>query len=716
MVGLKSRQLLINSLRAIGFHCGLLAALALSGHPIGHAKPRELGEIKKKGVIRIATHRPVATPGRAPAAGDSYRSSEFDLARKFAERLKVKVKWVEEDHLSGMLDALRDEDADLALGGLPAEGDLGSELLFSRPLRFSRDIIVARGSRSFFARKKDAPQEELPEFQVRRLKGKTVLVRPLTSSYEKIKRILQPQHQVTLRVLGEDETDLEMLEKLYQGEGDFAALDEENFIQTSMSFPSTIEPVEFQEVMVLSKKTPFEWAMPGGVHQLKSALDSFLQERALTAYKDENAFVDLKEIKKRGVLRVLTRNSGTTYFIHRGAQLGFDYEWVAKFAKDLGVRLEIIIPPDRDSLYTYLEKGKGDLIAASVTMTPERKERYLVSRSYNEVSEILVVPASDTQTQTIHDLSGETISVQRATSHFHTLSRLQKIHGFDIEELPDDVEPESILAAVGRGEVKATVSDSNTFNIELTYSGKVRNVQVLGPPAQVGWILRKDQRQLLKAADEWIKKNHRGLFYNMIHTKYFKNRKQMRAAGRSDRSDVQGILSPYDDLVKKYAKKYEFDWRLITAQMYQESRFDPNARSWMGAMGLMQVMPQTAKDLKLINVRDPEIGIHAGVKLLARYAAVFNSPDIKERDRLRFAIASYNCGLGHVLDGRALAREKKLDPNKWFGNVEKVLPLLAKPEVARRARHGYCRCDEPVKYVSEIQARYENYSKLVEPE
>jgi len=696
--------------------CILLITATLCLPSLAHAKPRELSDIKKKGVIRIATHRPVATPGRAPAAGDGYRWSEFDLARKFAERLKVRVKWIEEDHLSGMLDALRDEDADIALGGLPAEGDLGTELLFSRPLRFSRDILVAKGSRSIFSRKKGDSHEELPELQLKRLKGKTILVRPLTSSYEKLKRLIQPQHQVTLRVLAEDETDLEMLEKLNQDEGDFAALDEENFIQTSMTFPSPHEPVEFQEVMVLSKKTPFEWAMPGGVPQLKSALDSFLQERALTAYKDEKAFVDLNEIKKRGVLRVLTRNSGTTYFIHRGAQLGFDYEWVEKFAKDLGLRLEIIIPPDRDSLYTYLEKGKGDLIAAGVTMTPERKERYLVSRSYNEISEILVVPSSDTKTQTIHDLTGETISVQRSTSHFHTLSRLQEIHGFDIEELPDDVEPESILAAVGRGEIQATVSDSNTFNIEMTYSGKVKNVQVLGPPAQVGWIMRKDQRLLHKAADQWIKKNHRGLFYNMIHTKYFKNRKQMKAAAGRERSDIKGTLSPYDDLVKKYAKKYEFDWRLITAQMYQESRFDPAAQSWMGAMGLMQVMPQTAKDLKLINVRDPEIGIHAGVKLLARYAAVFNSPDIKERDRLRFALASYNCGLGHVLDGRALAREKKLDPNKWFGNVEKVLPLLAKPDVARRARHGYCRCDEPVKYVSEIQARYENYSKLVEPE
>jgi membrane-bound lytic murein transglycosylase F len=158
---------------------------------------------------------------------------------------------------------------------------------------------------------------------------------------------------------------------------------------------------------------------------------------------------------------------------------------------------------------------------------------------------------------------------------------------------------------------------------------------------------------------------------------------------------------------------YEFDWRLVTSQMYQESRFDPGVRSWAGALGLMQVMPRTARELGVGDVRQAEQGIHAGVKLLARYAAMYQDPEIGEQDRLRFTLAAYNCGPGHVADGRRVAADLKLDPNRWFGNVEKAMPLLARPRFARAVRYGYCRCGEPVKYVSEIQGRYESYSKLI---
>jgi membrane-bound lytic murein transglycosylase F len=128
----------------------------------------------------------------------------------------------------------------------------------------------------------------------------------------------------------------------------------------------------------------------------------------------------------------------------------------------------------------------------------------------------------------------------------------------------------------------------------------------------------------------------------------------------------------------------------------------------------MQVMPGTAKDLKIADVTDPEQGVEAGVKLMARYSDLFNSPQIKEKDRIRFALAAYNCGPGHVYDARRIAEDMKLDPNKWFKNVEKAMLELSKPASAKKARYGYCRCSEPVNYVSQIQTRYDSYSKLVD--
>jgi len=214
-----------------------------------------------------------------------------------------------------------------------------------------------------------------------------------------------------------------------------------------------------------------------------------------------------------------------------------------------------------------------------------------------------------------------------------------------------------------------------------------------------------------------LKKHGSGtLLFNMIHNKYFKDLKQMSAAASSDRTDASGHISQWDAIAKKYAKQYEFDWRLVLAQMYQESHFDPKAKSWVGAQGLMQVMPGTAKDLKVADVTDPDQGVMAGVKLLARYAKLFEKPAIKEKDRIRFALAAYNCGPGHIYDAQRIAQDMKLDPNKWFKNVETAMLLLSKPAVAGKARYGYCRCTEPVNYVSEIQTRYDSYSKLVQLE
>jgi membrane-bound lytic murein transglycosylase F len=188
----------------------------------------------------------------------------------------------------------------------------------------------------------------------------------------------------------------------------------------------------------------------------------------------------------------------------------------------------------------------------------------------------------------------------------------------------------------------------------------------------------------------------------------------MTLAASTERSDVAGRISQWDAVAKKYARKFELDWRLVLAQMYQESRFDPKAKSWVGAQGLMQVMPATAKELNVGDVNEPEIGVHAGVKLMAKYAKLFDQPQIKEKDRLRFALAAYNCGPGHIYDAQRLAVDLKLDPNKWFKNVEQTMLLLSKPAYASKSRYGYCRCTEPVNYVSEIQTRYESYAALVD--
>jgi membrane-bound lytic murein transglycosylase F len=329
------------------------------------------------------------------------------------------------------------------------------------------------------------------------------------------------------------------------------------------------------------------------------------------------------------------------------------------------------------------------------------------------VSELLVVPVRDQTTRGLADLHGRKITVRRSSSYYQTLAPLQVRYGFELDLAPEDQETEDILDAVEKGHATATVASTNIVAVELSSSDGLRVVGPIGEPRDVAWMVRKDQPRLRAAASRFMERTYRGTFYNMLVARYFKNPRQMRAAASDDRSDKTGQLSPYDPVVKKYAAMYEFDWRLITAQMYQESRFDPYARSWAGALGLMQIMPRTARELEAGDVRQPEQGIHAGVKLLARYAAMYQEPEIAERDRLHFALAAYNCGPGHVADGRRLAADLKLDPTRWSGHVETAMPLLARPRFARAARHGYCRCGEPVKYVGAIQTRFDSYSSLI---
>jgi membrane-bound lytic murein transglycosylase F len=265
---------------------------------------------------------------------------------------------------------------------------------------------------------------------------------------------------------------------------------------------------------------------------------------------------------------------------------------------------------------------------------------------------------------------------------------------------------------VGAGKISASVADSNIVQLEMTYNNNIRSAGPLGDVTEISWVARKNQPALKTELDAFMKKLYKGTFYNIMVNKYFKDSKGSRSDQKL-RADRGGRLSPYDELVKKHSKTFELDWRLITSQMYQESRFDPNAKSWVGAKGLMQVMPRTAQELKVDNVEQPDNGILAGVKLMARYSNYFNSPDISAKDRIRFALASYNCGPGHVYDARELASQMGLNPNKWFNHVEKALLLLSKKDVAKNVRYGYCRCEEPVNYVSQIQDRYDHYVQMI---
>jgi membrane-bound lytic murein transglycosylase F len=184
------------------------------------------------------------------------------------------------------------------------------------------------------------------------------------------------------------------------------------------------------------------------------------------------------------------------------------------------------------------------------------------------------------------------------------------------------------------------------------------------------------------------------------------------AAGRLDKAKGNG-LSPYDEVIRRYAEQYGFDWRLITAQMYEESRFDPKAKSFAGARGLMQVLPKTARFMGFDKISGAEEDIHAGVKYLDWVRERFE-PELPVNERTWFALAAYNAGHGHVADARRLAGQHGLDGDRWFENTEKAMLLLSKKQYASKARYGYVRGIEPVSYVRDIRQRYRAYVEISE--
>jgi membrane-bound lytic murein transglycosylase F len=653
----------------------------------------DLPELQKKGYLRVL----VPAQGERLQRAGNPNAVEHTLAKKAAEKLGLKAVFVEVASYDDLFKELDLGHGDLVAASMSITAERQEKVAFTRPLRFVKEQLVVKAG--------DDSVKALAD-----LEGKEVTVRE-SSAYATTLNALQAKQVKGLKVgkAAETEDTYTLIQRVARGELKYTVAD--NDILTDAL---TFEP-GVKAALDLTEKDPIGWALrKTGSAELKGALDSFLIESAMTSFKDNTYKADLDDIVQKDVLRVLTRNTATTYFIYRGEQLGFEYELMKDFAKSQGVRLELVIPPDREALARYLAEGKGDLVAAGLTVTDERKKEFDFSSAYNHVSELLVVPVKDTASQSIADFKGKKIAVRKSSSYFESLTALKEKNGFEIELVPETMETEEILEAVADGKYAATVADSNIVEVELTYADKLRSVGPLGAPKDLGWMIRKDQPKLKAALDAYIKKNYKGLFYNMMVNKYFKNAKQMAAATSSDRSDVKGKISEWDGLAKKYATMYEFDWRLVLAQMYQESHFDVKAKSWVGALGLMQVMPGTAKDLKIADVTDPDQGVQAGVKLMARYANLFNSPKVKEKDRLRFALAAYNCGPGHVYDARRIAEDMKLDPNKWFKNVEKAMLALSKPEYAKKARYGYCRCTEPVNYVSEIQTRYDSYSKLVD--
>jgi membrane-bound lytic murein transglycosylase F len=672
----------------------LVALLGGCSEPQNEAAPAVV-EKAEPAPLRILRPRHVQGLGYLPRSGLP-QTEELALIEAFAAANNMQPEYVYVDGYDELIPRLLAGDGDIIVDNLTVTASRKKRINFTSPITFTKEQVIARSG--------DAPAD------AHALKGRTIAVHASDAYYETLQKLLGQRFQppFEIQLVDESISTETILNGVAEGSYDLAVADS-NLVDIVQGYRDNLE-VAFD----LGSVRPIAWGVRPDAPALLDSLNDFLGKHQLASRQALLASGDLGAIKKRGVLRVLTRNNATTYFLWRGELLGFEYELAKRFADRHNLRLEMVVPPSRDLLLPWLEQGRGDLVAASLAINDTRREQGVAfSHPYNKVSEIVVTRAGDDSLQSLEDLAGRTLVVRRSSSYWQSLQQLKEA-GLEItlREAPEALETEELIERVARGEYDLTVADSHILDIELTWRDDIRAAFPLDAPQEHGWAVRKDNPKLLQAVNTFIRKEYRGLFYNVTYKKYFKNPKRiMRHVNQRTDGESNGALSPFDALAQKYSKEYGFDWRLVVSQMYQESRFDPQAKSWVGALGLMQVMPRTARELGLGNLRDPETGLHAGVKYLNWLMRRFE-PELAVADRTWFALAAYNAGIGHVRDARRLAAQLGLSRDQWFGNVEKAMLLLAKSEYAKQAKHGYVRGHEPVNYVREIRDRYQAYLLL----
>jgi membrane-bound lytic murein transglycosylase F len=426
----------------------------------------------------------------------------------------------------------------------------------------------------------------------------------------------------------------------------------------------------------------------------------------------------LEEIKASGYIRVLTRNNDTSFFIYRGHRMGFDYELGKKLAQRLGIRVDMVITQGWNDMFSALARGEGDAIAAQVTVTEERKAQVLFAQPWGRTHEVVVWKDGAPPIKTAEDLAGKEVHVRAGSTYQSTLETLNAKLTADgkaaisIKLLPDELETDTILSGVAKGEYAYTVADDTLADIHAAYYDNL----VVGPAVSgdrdLAWAVRLKDTKLAREIDAVFHEMRKKPDFNILKKKYFEAERDFKKRGKDKfYASETGTLSPYDPMVLKYSEEHQFDWRLVAAQIYQESRFDPKTKSWVGAQGLFQIMPATARGLGIVDPTDPEQSIRGGLKYMLQLSKHYD--DVTDPiERYRFALAAYNSGFGHVDDARKLARAAGKDAAVWKNVAYWLLKLMDK-KVAAKTRFGYCRGIEPVDYVRHIDERYAGYVQLV---
>jgi membrane-bound lytic murein transglycosylase F len=435
----------------------------------------------------------------------------------------------------------------------------------------------------------------------------------------------------------------------------------------------------------------------------------------------------LISILEKGVLSAITDYNSTNYFVYRGQPMGFQYELLNSFAEHLGVKLDVGISTDLDKTFSCLLDHGCDIIAVDLTITRDRAELFDFSTPIMKTKQVLVqrkpkgwqnMSATQIQDSMLNsplEFSGITIYVQKNTAFVPRLQNLKDETGVDFTIIESSIKQEKLISMVASGEIDYTVSDKHVAMVNRTYYPNIDIETSVSFEQYLAWAVHKNSGDLLEEINNWLEGFKKTAKYKYIYKKYFENSKHVHITESKYNTLSEGKISPYDDLIKKHAKRIGWDWRLLASLIYQESHFQTDLTSWAGAFGLMQLMPVTAANFGIDQNASPDEQIRAGCDFILYLDNEFSTSIPDDEERISFILAAYNAGLGHVLDAKRLADKYGRDSSKWKNNVDTFILLKSDPQYYHDpvVKYGYSRGEESYNFVTEILERYEHYKNVV---
>lgn len=647
----------------------------------------DLAAIKERKVFRVLLHQKTNEC--------VISQTERQLIEEFANLNDLELSWIYVDNGWELLPELINGKGDIIVAqDQNLSASIQNEINFTHVWANATFQIVERADSSRISRNED-------------LAGRQVAAYKNSPAWNKLLELSKTQVGMVLQEIPPSVSYDEIMQRVKTAQYDLVVA---NSLFLEKYLPSNSE---LQASFDLSEQRRMAWAVSSDAEDLHKTLNQYLNQQHLTHNIASVYFEDFPSIKDRGVLRVITYANPSHYYLHNGKLYGFEYELLKQFASRYRLRLDVVLASSQEEMFELLKTGKGDIIAASLPSSIINENKLVqYTAPYNYASPVLIGRDNEEPIIDLRELAGRRITLAEDSPYWDFMQNL-KDQGleFELVRADDSVNLEGTMLMVALGMYDLTVVGNHQITAENSASVGIKSQFILSEPQAHRWAVRADDQQFFDSLNNFLGNEFRSEKYNVLHAKYFEQQ-QLKKTGKNRLTQVTS-LSPYDDMTQQYSAEYGFDWRLITALMFQESQFNPEANSYAGAQGLMQMIPATAELMGVSDINNPESSIDGGVRYLNYLRTKFEDA-ILLQDRMWFTLASYNAGYGRVKRARQLAEKMGLDKDQWFDNVEIAMMGLGKSYSKNGQQIPYCQCGQTVVYVREIRTRYFNYIRLIE--